>query len=87
MPAERRIHRDRRPGRPPPHRAAPPGQTLDGFGSEYGSYLAPAGDAYEKRALPPQNLNTREPAHACDYHVYEVAKPFFVWQGSIAPWF
>ncbi|MGW6354497.1 TNT domain-containing protein [Streptomyces sp. NPDC055092] len=64
-----------------------PGQTLDRFGSEYGSYLAPAGDAYEKRALPPQNLNTREPAYACDYHVYEVAKPFFVWQGPIAPWF
>jgi hypothetical protein len=63
------------------------GERLDRFGSEYGSYLAPAGDAYAKRALPPQNLNTRDAAFPCDYHVYEVTKPFFVWEGSIAPWF
>ncbi|MFH9614124.1 TNT domain-containing protein [Streptomyces pratensis] len=63
------------------------GQRLDRFGSEYGAYLAPAGDAYKERALPPQNLNTREPAAPCDYRVYKVAKPFWVWQGSIAPWF
>ncbi|MBT2396712.1 TNT domain-containing protein [Streptomyces sp. ISL-100] len=63
------------------------GQRLDRFGSEYGAYLAPAGDAYAKRALPPQNLNTREPSVPCDYRVYEVAKPFWVWQGGIAPWF
>ncbi|MFD9500058.1 TNT domain-containing protein [Streptomyces sp. NPDC060035] len=64
-----------------------PGQRLDRFGSEYGSYLAPAGDAYAERALPPQNLNTRDAAVPCDYRVYKVAKPFRVWQGSIAPWF
>lgn len=64
-----------------------PGQRLDRFGSEYGSYLAPAGDAYAERALPPQNLNTRDAAAPCDYRVYKVAKPFWVWQGSIAPWF
>ncbi|MCM2387950.1 glycohydrolase toxin TNT-related protein [Streptomyces albipurpureus] len=64
-----------------------PGQRLDRFGSEFGSYLAPAGDAYSERALPPQNLNTRDAAVACDYRVYKVAKPFWVWQGSIAPWF
>ncbi|MEU6862283.1 TNT domain-containing protein [Streptomyces sp. NPDC046876] len=64
-----------------------PGERLDRFGSEYGSYLAPAGDPYAKRALPPQNLNTREPAFPCDYHVYEVVRPFTVWEGSIAPWF
>ncbi|MGW7053949.1 TNT domain-containing protein [Streptomyces sp. NPDC054887] len=63
------------------------GQRLDRFGSEYGSYLAPAGDPYARRALPPQNLNTREPSVPCDYRVYEVTKPFQVWQGSIAPWF
>ncbi|MBT2490976.1 TNT domain-containing protein [Streptomyces sp. ISL-96] len=63
------------------------GQHLDRFGSEYGAYLAPAGDPYAKRALPPQNLNTREPSVPCDYRVYKVAKPFRVWQGSIAPWF
>lgn len=64
-----------------------PGQRLDRFGSEYGAYLAPAGDAYAERALPPQNLNTRDAAVPCDYRVYEVTKPFWVWQGSIAPWF
>lgn len=63
------------------------GQRLDRFGSEYGAYLAPAGDAYAKRALPPQNLNTREPAAPCDYRVYKVTKPFWVWQGGIAAWF
>lgn len=67
--------------------ALAPGETLDRFGSEYGGYLAPAGDAYEQRALPPQNLNTREAAYVCDYHVYVVEKPFVVWQGPIAPWF
>ncbi|CAL9609758.1 TNT domain-containing protein [Streptomyces sp. enrichment culture] len=64
-----------------------PGEELDRFGSEYGSYLAPAGDPYAKRALPPQNLNTRDAAFPCDYHVYRVERPFPVWQGGIAPWF
>ncbi|WP_031087102.1 TNT domain-containing protein [Streptomyces sp. NRRL WC-3549] len=64
-----------------------PGQRLDRFGSEYGGYLAPAGDAYAERALPPQSLNTREATTPCDYRVYKVAKPFWVWQGGIAPWF
>ncbi|MER5840355.1 TNT domain-containing protein [Streptomyces prasinus] len=64
-----------------------PGEDLDRFGSEYGSYLAPAGDPYAKRALPPQNLNTREPAYPCDYHRYTVTQPFAVRQGGIAPWF
>ncbi|MFJ2851110.1 TNT domain-containing protein [Streptomyces rubiginosohelvolus] len=63
------------------------GQRLDRFGSEYGGYLAPVGDAYAERALPPQNLNTRDADTPCDYRVYKVAKPFWVWQGSIAPWF
>ncbi|MFC5805004.1 TNT domain-containing protein [Streptomyces formicae] len=63
------------------------GERLDRFGSESGSYLAPAGDPYAKRALPPQNLNTRDGAFACDYHVYEVTRPFIAWEGSIAPWF
>ncbi|MER6096445.1 TNT domain-containing protein [Streptomyces sp. NPDC001728] len=63
------------------------GERLDRFGSEYGGYLAPAGDAYAKRALPPQNLNTRDAAFPCDYHLYEVTRAFVVWEGSIAPWF
>lgn len=64
-----------------------PGEDLDRFGSEYGSYLAPAGDPYAKRALPPQNLNTRDAKYPCDYHRYTVKQPFPVWQGRIAPWF
>ncbi|MFC9424388.1 TNT domain-containing protein [Streptomyces sp. NPDC056987] len=64
-----------------------PGEKLDRFGSEFGGYLAPAGDPYAKRALPPQNLNTRDAVAPCDYRVYRVLKPFSVWQGSIAPWF
>lgn len=63
------------------------GEELDRFGSEYGAYLAPAGDRYEKRALPPQSLNTFDSAIPCNYHIYRVTKPFPVWQGSIAPWF
>ncbi|MGW9213008.1 TNT domain-containing protein [Embleya sp. NPDC055664] len=63
------------------------GQDLDRFGSEYGSFLAPAGDRYAKRALPPQNLMTRDPVFPCGYHRYQVTRPFKVWQGHIAPWF
>ncbi|MFF8277318.1 TNT domain-containing protein [Streptomyces lateritius] len=63
------------------------GERLDRFGSEYGAYLAPAGDLYAERALPPQNLNTRDAAFPCDYHLYEVTKPFTAWEGGIAPWF
>ncbi|MFE5211392.1 TNT domain-containing protein [Streptomyces sp. NPDC056600] len=64
-----------------------PGAELDRFGSEYGSYLAPAGDPYAKRALPPQNLNTRDTAYPCDYHRYTVTRRFDVWQGRAMPWF
>ncbi|MFF8382457.1 TNT domain-containing protein [Streptomyces kanasensis] len=64
-----------------------PGDRLDRFGSEYGAYLAPAGDAYARRALPPQSLHTRDAAFPCDYRVYRVERPFPVWRGGIAPWF
>ncbi|WP_369381756.1 TNT domain-containing protein [Streptomyces sp. cg36] len=63
------------------------GEDLDRFGSEYGAFLAPAGAAYGRRALPPQSLVTREAAFPCAYHAYEVTKSFTVWQGRIAPWF
>lgn len=63
------------------------GQLLDRFGSEFGGYLAPAGDRYAERALPPQNLHTQDPDAPCDYRVYQVTKPFWVWQGAVAPWF
>lgn len=63
------------------------GQELDRFGSEFGSFLAPSGDRYAQRSLPPQSLMTRNPGYPCGYHSYEVTKPFTVWQGRIAEWF
>ncbi|MFJ8041111.1 TNT domain-containing protein [Kitasatospora sp. NPDC096147] len=63
-----------------------PGQRIDRYGSEYGSYLAPEGLPYATRALPPQSLDS-DPAPACNYHVYKVAKAFTVDAGPIAPWF
>ncbi|WP_019546431.1 TNT domain-containing protein [Streptomyces sulphureus] len=70
------------------HRVAlRPGALLDRFGSEFGGFLAPAGDPYAKRALPPQSLNTRDDNRPCDYRVYRVVRSFAVWQGGIAPWF
>ncbi len=62
------------------------GAQLDRYGSEYGSYLAPAGAAYGQRSIPPTNLIST-PADSCNYHLYKVAKPFKVYQGGIAPWF
>jgi hypothetical protein len=31
---------------------------MDRFGSEYGSFVSPAGAPYMQRALPPSNLDT-----------------------------
>lgn len=36
----------------------PVGLELDRFGSEYGRFIAPRGDPYEQRSLPPSSLNT-----------------------------
>jgi Tuberculosis necrotizing toxin len=63
------------------------GDVLDRFGSVHGGFLAPAGDPYARRALPPQSLNTADRAAPCNYYVYRVVRPFPVWQGSVAPWF
>ena len=62
------------------------GMKLDRFGSEYGSFLSPAGAPYSQRALPPSNLDTptSDPSYPYNYHVYEVAKPFVVLSGPIA---
>ena len=64
-----------------------PGRDLDRFGSEYGAFLAPEGSPYASRSIPPQSLNTFDPAYRCNYHSYEVKKAFKVWEGPIAPWF
>ena len=63
-----------------------PGQDIDRYGSEYGSFLAPEGLPYAARSIPPQSLDST-PAAGCNYHDYRVLKPFTVDAGPIAPWF
>ncbi len=62
------------------------GQEIDRYGSEFGTFLAPAGTPYGERAIPPQSLEG-QPAAGCDYHEYRVIKSFDVEAGPIAPWF
>ncbi|MEV0596869.1 TNT domain-containing protein [Nonomuraea cavernae] len=56
----------------------PQGLKLDRFGGESGAFLAPYGTPFVKRALPPSSLNTfgGDPQHLCNYHAYQVEKPF-----------
>lgn len=63
------------------------GMRLDRFGSEFGAFLAPALTPYAQRAIPPQSLNTFDPAYPCNYHAYLVLKSFRLRLGPIAPWF
>ncbi len=63
------------------------GKRIDRFGYAGGRYLAPAGDAFSARALPPQNLNSPGDTPLANYHLYCVLKPFQVEAGPIAPWF
>ncbi|KAF9959367.1 hypothetical protein BGZ72_009829 [Mortierella alpina] len=67
------------------------GALLDRFGSEWGSYLAPADAPYPQRALPPSNLDTPQDRdknnYPNNYHVYRVLTDFVVLSGPIAPWF
>jgi len=62
-----------------------PGQEIDRFGSEYGSFLAPVDTPYADRALPPQSLDDFDPAFTCNYHLYRALKPFEAEAGPIAP--
>jgi len=62
------------------------GEYIDRYGSEYGSFLSPAGMSYATRSIPPQNLDATPPA-ACNYHDYRVIRPLTVDAGPIAPWF
>jgi hypothetical protein len=68
------------------HKTLRPGRELDRYGSEYGAFLSPAGAPYSARAIPPSNLDGT-PAAGCNYHSYEVIKPFVVEAGPIAAWF
>jgi hypothetical protein len=62
------------------------GMRLDRFGSEYGSFVSPAGAPYNQRALPPSNLDTSasDPTYPYNYHVYVVVNEFDVLSGPIA---
>ena len=53
---------------------------LDQVGEPVGSFLAPAGTAFDARALAPG-------AGASNVYVYEVIKPLPVLEGEIAPAF
>ncbi|GAB3154776.1 hypothetical protein GCM10027290_49740 [Micromonospora sonneratiae] len=63
------------------------GSRIDRFGFPGGTFLAPAGTPYARRALPPNSLNTPIQAPLSNYHVYCVVRPFIVDAGPIAPWF
>jgi len=77
----------RRDGRPiEGHKQLGTGQWIDRYGSEYGAFLSPTGLPYFTRAIPPSNLDGA-PAATCNYHDYQVLKPFSVDAGPIAAWF
>ncbi|MGW7522284.1 TNT domain-containing protein [Streptomyces sp. NPDC054783] len=63
------------------------GQLVDLFGSGLGSFLAPAGTPYAKRAIPPSNLDQYVEYCPFSYHLYRVVMPFTVDAGPIRPWF
>jgi Tuberculosis necrotizing toxin len=67
------------------------GTFVDRFGSSTSTYLAPAGTAYAKRAIPPSNLDTYlvlgGKTYHYSYHLYKVAVSFDVDAGPIAPSF
>lgn len=65
------------------------GMKLDRFGGYAGSFLSPLGDLFNRRALPPRNLNTnpQDPLHLCNYHAFRVLKSFRVDVGPISPAF
>ena len=67
--------------------ALPEGGMLDRFGSPWGTFLAPAGAPYERRALPPDSLNTWPDGPEHNYNCYEVATEFTALVGPIAPHF
>ncbi|KAF4828623.1 hypothetical protein CGCTS75_v007262 [Colletotrichum tropicale] len=64
------------------------GDFIDRFGSENGTYVAPAGTPYALRSLPPVNLNAKpEAKYPYNYYVYMVMRNMVVEGGPIAPWF
>jgi hypothetical protein len=66
-----------------------PGQFFDRFGSPKGRFLAPKGTPFAERSLQPDALTTTagEYGAVCNYHLYEVLRPFKVEEGTVAPWY
>lgn len=57
-----------------------PGQTIDRFGNEFGTFFSPTGYSFRSRAVP----------YVCtqmDYRVYRVLKPIAVKSCKAARWF
>ncbi|MFL1380633.1 TNT domain-containing protein [Nocardiopsis protaetiae] len=65
----------------------PEGWMLDRFGSPWGTFLAPAGAPYARRALPPDSLNTWPDGPENNYTCFEVVDELPVLTGPIAPHF
>jgi hypothetical protein len=64
----------------PVARSLAPGEMIDRFGSEGGTFFSPKGESYRARAVP----------YVCgqmDYRVYRVVKPIPVKACKAAPWF
>ncbi|WLF69132.1 peptidoglycan-binding protein [Clostridium septicum] len=57
-----------------------PGEKIDRYGTDYGSFASPEGISYGERALAPGT-------DLKPYSVFEVIKPMKVKAGEIAPWF
>ncbi|RFU39774.1 DUF4237 domain-containing protein [Actinomadura logoneensis] len=60
---------------------------VDRYGSEYGGFLAPFGELYARRSIPPQDLDDSQNPAGCNWHAYRVLRPFKVQAGPIAPAF
>ncbi|GLY92147.1 TNT domain-containing protein [Actinoallomurus iriomotensis] len=63
------------------------GLVVDQFGQESGTYLYPDGMPFPQRSLPPSVLATSDPRFPNNYHRYQVAQPFRVRAGIVAPAF
>lgn len=64
-----------------------PGDRMDRYGGEGGTFMAPEGTPYPQRSLSPGNLVNSAAPSTCNYHDYIVIRPFKVYTGDIAPGF
>ncbi|MCX4834566.1 glycohydrolase toxin TNT-related protein [Streptomyces sp. NBC_01016] len=62
-------------------------ETVDRYGREHGTYLAPVGTPVAARAIPPETLRHAEGERPWNYHRYEVLRDFSVLAGPTAPAF